>query len=343
MPHRWEPSCERPLDLIAPVRVDPNGLLGPTWNQAVGPRWQQTSAGKYVPAGTDDQVIEQRILEQAHRIGKYGAVTAWASLRWQGANFFDGSDETGRLPISLVTGGIKLAADPRVQLTQEQLAPSEWHTVAGIRVTTIQRALFDEVRRRTSLRERVVAIETAAAARLISVRMFALFVAQRASWAGVPNAREAARLAVDDSRSPQETRMRLCWVLDAGLLAPVCNRPVYDLDGKLLGIPDVIDPVAGLVGEYRGEDHKDGARHRKDVAREDRYRDHGLEFFEIVGGDLHNRGLCIARMLNARARAKFLPLESCAWTLEPPPWITPLEPLDVYLLRTGRAVDLSHT
>lgn len=333
----------RPRGLVVPVRVDPAGVLGPTRNRAGGPRWRQTSPGKYVPAGVDDGVVEQRILEQAHRIATYGAVTGWASLRWQGATFFDGFGADGRWPVPLVTAGTRLACDPRVQLTQEQLAPTEWHTVGGIRVTTIQRALFDEVRRRPSLHDRVVAIDMAAAARLISVHIFARYVRQRTSWTGVPDAREALRLAIDDSRSPQETGMRLCWTLDAGLSEPVCNRPVYDLDGHLLGIPDLFDADAGVVGEYQGEDHKDGARHRKDVAREGRYRDHGLEYFEIVGGDLHHRRLCVDRMLNARARAKFLPSESCAWTLVPPPWVTPPEPLDVYLLRTGAAADLWHT
>ena len=114
--------------------------------------------------------------------------------------------------------------------------------------------------------------------------------------------------------------MRLCWVIDAGLPEPVCNREVFDLDGNLIGVPDLFDPVAGLVGEYDGADHKDRARHRRDVAREERFRDHGLEYFEVVGGDLRNRGLVVDRMLNARRRAKFLPPESCAWTLTPPPW-----------------------
>ena len=101
---------------------------------------------------------------------------------------------------------------------------------------------------------------------------------------------------------------------------PLCNREVFDLDGRLIGVPDLLDVEAGLVGEYQGEDHKDGARHRKDVEREERFRDHGLEYFELVGGDIARRHVAVTRMLNARRRAKFLPPESRAWTLEPPPW-----------------------
>ena len=113
--------------------------------------------------------------------------------------------------------------------------------------------------------------------------------------------------------------MLMVWLLDAELPKPLLNREVYDLDGHLIGIPDLFDAEAGLVGEYQGEDHKDGQRHREDVEREEKFRDHGLEFFEVVGGDLGRRQLVVDRMRNARARAKFLPPESRAWTLEAPP------------------------
>ena len=151
---------------------------------------------------------------------------------------------------------------------------------------------------------------------------FAAYVGRRNSWTGVPLARKAVALAVDFSRSPQETRVRLIWILDAGLPAPLCNRAVFDLDGNLLGYPDLLDPVAGVIGEYDGADHRSGERHRRDVAREELFRDHGLEYFTVVGADLSDLGLVVARMRRTRERAKFLPPESCAWTLDPPPWWT---------------------
>ncbi len=274
----------------------------------------------YVPADVDGNVVEQRILEQAGRIRSYGAVTAWAALRWHGGYFFDGTSDGGRgqLPVPLVVHS-KLRRDPRFSITEEQLSCTEWLRVDGVPVTTVQRALFDEVRRIESVREKANAISMAAAARLISVRLFGQYVALRGPWTGIQGARDAVLLAVDDCRSPQEFRMYLCWRLDAELPMPLLNREVYDLDGRLIGIPDLFDEEAGLVGEYQGEDHKDGQRHREDVEREEKFRDHGLEFFEVVGGDLARRQLVVDRMRNARARAKFLPPESRAWTLEPPP------------------------
>ena len=298
----------------------------------------------YVPSSVDGEVVEQRILEQGARIPAWGAVTGWAALRWHGATYFDGTGYDGEpLPVPLIVhDGIR--PDPRFTQTEAQLAPSELTMVDGLPVATVQRALFDEVvRLRPRVREAAVAISMAAAAFLISVRLFAMYVAQRNAWTGVPHAREAVKLARDDCRSPQEHRMVMVWMLDAGFDAPLCNREVFDLDGRLIGVPDLFDPVAGLVGEYQGEDHKNGPQHRKDVAREERFRDHGLEFFELVGGDIANRQVAVQRMVNARRRAKFLPPESCAWTLEPPPWRTRPETVDEYLVRTGRADNLWRT
>ena len=308
---------------MRPVPIDPAGVDGPTRGRARGPRYRQTSAGLYVPATVGADVVEQRILEQAARIRTYGAVTGWASLRWQGANFFDGTTAAGarHLPVPLVVGRYRLRPDPRCTVSEEQLAPMERVEIGGIWCTTIERAVFDEMRRTREVRTAVVVIEMAVAAGLTTVASYARSIAPgRNAWTGIPFVRKALLLAIDDSRSPQETRMRLCWVLDAELPPPRCNRELFDLDGNLIGIPDLFDPVAGLVGEYDGADHKDGQRHRRDVAREERFRDHGLEYFEVVGGDLRDRGLVVARMLNARSRARFLPPESCSWTLTPPPW-----------------------
>jgi hypothetical protein len=317
----WQPVCTRPSGLVVPVPVDPTGRAGPTRGMAAGPHFRQTSPGRFVAAEVDNSVVEQRILEQSRRLREYGAVTSWACLRWRGAHFFTGLDVDGhRLPVPLVLGESHLRPDDRVAISQEQLAPHEFEWVADVRCTTVARTLFDEVRRvgSWSVREAVVAVDMTSAAGLVRVAQMALYVATRSSWTGVPLARQVLVLAADGSRSPQETRMRLCWVIDAGFPTPLCNRPVYDLHGRLLGVPDILDPVAGVVGEYDGDDHKRGERHRRDVAREALFRDHGLEYFSVVGGDLRDRALVAARMRNARARARFLEPDACPWTLTPP-------------------------
>ena len=210
--------------------------------------------------------------------------------------------------------------------------------------TTVQRALFDEMRLSADLRAAVVAMDMAAAARLISVALMTRYVSFRRAWTGVGLARQALALATDDSRSPQETRMRLVWVLDAGLPAPLCNIPVFDLAGRLLGIPDLFDPVAGVVGEYNGADHKDVDRRRSDNVREERFREVGLEYFDLVEGDLRERSLVAQRMHQVRGRARFDAPDVRRWTLTAPPWWKPREePLDLHLVRTGQAPFLIRT
>ena len=113
--------------------------------------------------------------------------------------------------------------------------------------------------------------------------------------------------------------------------------PVFSSAGKLLGYPDLLDVEAGMVGEYEGEDHKDGPRHRNDGHAKPLSRDHGLEYFSVVGGDLLNRSMVVNRILNTRARAAFAPPTERRWTLTPPPWWVAEESLDHYLVRIGVA------
>jgi hypothetical protein len=289
--------------------------------------------------------VEQRIFEQGHRIRKRGAVGGWAALRWFGAAYFDGTDRAGGIaPVPLVLAGRNLQADPRIAIDQAQLSATERVQVGGIWVTPVQRALFDVMRRARNVREAVVAMDMSAAARLISVHLMSRYVEERQAWTGVPLVREALVLAVNDSRSPMETLMRLTWVLDAALAPPVCNQPVFSLQGELLGYPDLLDVESGTVGEYDGVDHKDRERHRQDVEREERYRDHDLEYFTVVGGDLRDRAKVVRRMHRTRARARFAAPEDRKWTLTPPPWWKPREePLDVHLLRIGEAPRLIRT
>lgn len=275
-----------------------------------------------MPAHVDEGAIEQRILEQGHRIQMHGAVTAWAGLRWRGATFF-GTEQDQRLPVPIVVGHGLLRPDPRIAVSWEQVAPRERELVDGIWVTAPERSLFDEIRRHRRLRQAVVDIEMAIAAGLVTADGFREYVATRNAWTGVGFAREASAFAGLGCRSPQEVRMVLAWMWDAELPRPVCNQPVFDLQGRLIAIPDLLDVDAECGGEYQGADHKDPDRHRDDVARLDRLRAVGIEMFEVVGGDLTDIDLVTKRMHAARGRARWRPPAERPWTLEKPDWWAP--------------------
>lgn len=310
-----------PTGLVRPVRVDPLGVAGPTKAEASGPRWRRTSLGFYVPAEVSDDLPEQRILEQSMRLPEGGAVTGWAACRLLGATFFDGLGPDGRtrLPVPLWVGNLaQLTRDEAVEVLRDRIDPTELTSRAGIRCARPVRALFDQARKAGALRQAVVAVDAMTAAELVSIRQLRCYLDTAGGVRGVPLVRAAVELASEDSRSPGETRMRLVWVLDAGLPTPLVNQPVFDRRGNLLGIADLLDAEAGVVGEYDGADHRAALRHSRDVDREARMRDVGLEVFRVTGPDLRDPQRLVRRMLGARRRARWLTPGRRAWTVEPP-------------------------
>jgi hypothetical protein len=314
--------CPRPPGLVHPVRLDPTGRSGPTRGQAAGPKWRQTSRGLYVPASVDGTVPEQRIVEQAARLSG-GAVTGWAACRMHRAGFFDGLLPDGRtaLPVPLACGPLnQIRKQPGDDLIRDKLFPPEIVWLHGVPCTVPARALFDAMRYAVDTREAAVAMDSMAAAQLVTIAQMAEYVAAHPGWTGVQRVRDALPLADENSRSPSETRLRLIWIIDAGLPRPLVNQPVFNLDGRLIGIPDLFDPESGMAGEYDGQDHRRASRHSSDVDREGRFRDHHLEVFRVTGPDMAHRERVVRRIHASYARAQWVPEARRTWTLTPPPW-----------------------
>lgn len=273
-----------------------------------------------MPADVDGTRVEQRILEQAARLNRYGAIGGWAALRWRGAAYFDGtSPEGGSLPVPLAVGKECLRPDPAFVRLRRQLPRWEWNIHLGLPCVFWERAVFDEVQRVRNARGAAVALDMVVAAGLGSVDDFWSYLERERPRNGVVLAREVATLATGRFWSPQEARMGQCWCLDALLPEPLFNVPVFDLHGNLLGIPDLFDPVAGVVGEYQGAVHRNASQHRRDVERAERFRGAGLEYFEVVAGQLKHPHTP-TRMRQVRARARFLSPDERAWTLDEPAW-----------------------
>jgi hypothetical protein len=111
----------------------------------------------------------------------------------------------------------------------------------------------------------------------------------RRRWRGLPVLRQAVALADPRARSKGESLLRLVWRLDAGLPTPEVNASVRNLDGRLLGIADLLDPAAGLVGEYDGALHREAESHTRDNAREEWLEDAGLIVVRATSIDLRRR------------------------------------------------------
>lgn len=325
--HKWDPKCPPPRGLVRPSRLDPSGVTGPTSSQARGGKWRRTSYGFYVPSTStaklpDLLLPEQRILEQSMRLPPEGAVTGWASCRLFGATFFDGLLPDGRtlIPVPLATGPTaRIRGDLAITVLRCRLNPSELVLRHGIACTRARRGLFDAMRAAPDVRESVVAMDMMAAAHVVSIKQMREYLDDHPGWNGAPQVAAALELASEYSKSPNETRMRLIWEIDAGFPRPLVNRPIFDLRGRLLGIADILDPVAGVVGEFDGADHRGASRHSRDVGREDGFRRRGLEYFTVTGPDVDVRRRVVSRMASARSRAKWLPEGERRWTIVAPP------------------------
>lgn len=313
--------------LVAPVRLDPSGEVGPTRVQARGPAWRRTSWGFFVPADVSDEDPAQRIVEASARLPSNGGVTGWAAIHWWGGAWSEGLQPDGRTkrPVCLATGGTTISRGQGVRVSEEGLDPRELTTHDGLFVTTVLRSVVFEMRYAPSDRDAVVVLAMAAYSDLVSVDEVAAYLPALNGWTGIPRARRATPLACENSWSPREVLMQLVWELDAGRPRPLCNVPIFDRQGHVVATPDLFDPEAGVYGEYEGSLHLAGKQRSKDIRRESRLRELGLEGVTMVASDHHDPADFIRRLHGAYARAQNAPESTRAWTIVPPPWWIPTD------------------
>jgi hypothetical protein len=271
----------------------------------------------------DGARVEQRIAEAAATLPAYGGVTGWAALRWSGSPWFGGEGRDGRLPVPLATGKRAIRGQPGVAVSEERLAPEDLGLSDGIRVTSAVRAVYFEMRYARTLTEAVRAFDMAAYSDLVSIDELVAYVLEHPGWTGVPRCREALPFLEENSWSPREVDLRMTWMIEAGLPRPMSNVAIFDRLGRHIGTPDLLDPVAGVVGEYDGALHLAGEQRARDVRRTEAFRAVGLEAFTMMSDDLSRPRQMADRMIAARRRALWLPETRRPWTIEPPPWWTP--------------------
>ncbi len=322
----FDPRRRAPLTYTRPVPVDPSGFDGPTKAQAAGPDWRRTGHGLYVPSEVDGDLPEQRAVEALTAVTGSPALTGWAALFVHGAAYFDGRRRDGTpRPVQVAVGPGQGRRTRRGSiLSYEMLPEAEVMIVDGLALATPARALFDELRRPPNERELVACADMALAAGLGNHAELLRFALDRASWRRASWVPAVLEHATDRSRSPQETRLRLRWTLDAGLPAPLVNQPIFTLDGAPVCVADLFDEQAGLVIEYDGADHRTAERHTRDVARFEKVRAAGLEYATFTGPDVDHRQRAVDRIRAARERSPFQPVGGRRWTMQPPPgWVAP--------------------
>lgn len=268
---------------------------------------------------------DQRIVEAAAQLPAHGGVTGWASLRWQGATWFDGTDRGQRQrPVTLALGTRHSKRPNRtISVSQELVPPSEVRRCRGIRVTSALWSVAFEMRKAHNDVDAVVAFDMAAYADLVSVAALAAFI-DEALWIrqGVQRVRDLMPLLDENAWSPMESLMRLAWQ-SGGFPRALTNHPVHDVHGRFVGTPDLFDVDAGVYGLYDGALHLAGQVRSGDVVKEAAYRSLGLEGVTMMAGDLNDTGPFLQRLRLAYARAGRRPPEARRWLAEPPAWWVP--------------------
>lgn len=323
-----EPFHANRPHLVAPVRVDHAGVAGPTPGQARGRGWRRTLRGWYVPASVE-LTVDQRIAEALPLLGPWSAVTGWAGLRWLGGAWFDGSTASGEARDLPVAVHKHLLPRPGFRLSQEFVRPGEIEEVDGLAVTTAARSACFEMRYASSWRRAVVALDMAAYSDLVSISEATAYAATLKRWTGIEQCRTALEHADENAWSPPEVLMRLAWTVDGDKPRPLANRPVFDREGRHLGTPDLIDPRAGVIGQYDGALHLAGRQRWQDVEKEAAFRAAGLECVTMMAGDLADPGRFVARLAAAYQRGAERPRAARGWTVTAPAWWTPTHTVDL--------------
>lgn len=301
------------------MRLDPTGEQGPTPRQARGRSWRRSSHGLYVPSDVP-LTAPQRIVEAAALLpADRGAVTGWAALHWAGADWID-EDE---LPVPVVVPDHYVDPRPGIVISEERLIPDRRIFVDELPLTDHRRSVAYELRYARGLWAAVKAFDLALASDLVSRVEMAPLAYLLNAWTGVQMLRDALVLSDENVWSPMETEMRLHWRLGLGLPRPLCNHPVFDLDGRFIGTPDLLDVEAGVVGEYDGELHLEGSQRAVDINREAAFRRVGLEYVTMTAADRYDPTAFYRRTTEARQRALATAARSRRWTAVPPPWWTP--------------------
>lgn len=307
--------------VVVPVPVDPRGITGPTPRQARGPRWRTSSPNRFVPASVRGDQELQRIVEAVVGAPVGSAVTGWAALHWLHGRWFSGRTARGDLlPVPLALGDAGHLAPRRgVRFCYDWLFGDDIVECDGLPITRPERSVCVEALRARSLEDTVRVIDMAAADDLIDL-------ASLQDWAtrikGRPHTRRLAaaiELADENVWSPQEVTLRLRWLNRHPQRLLLCNPPIFDHHDKHLFTPDLLDPRTGVVGEYNGVVHDGIAVRRRDLNREELYRDLGLEVVTMMSTDLRDLHSFERRLDAAYLRAEAHGVQP-GWTLDQPDW-----------------------
>jgi hypothetical protein len=169
----------------------------------------------------------------------------------------------------------------------------------GVMVTSAARSCLD-VARRLGVEEGLVATDAALQAGATTSAELSEAVGRLAGIRGVPLARLVVALADEGAESAPESRLRYVWIVEAGLPRPLVNPDVLTPNGLFVARTDLLDPDAGIAGEYDGSVHRELDRHTADNVREEDIEDLGLQVVRATSIDLWPQRRRLVRRLQTK-------------------------------------------
>jgi hypothetical protein len=248
-------------------------------------KWVRPFTAVRIPSAERDDV--DALLAAAALILPAGsALSGWAAARLHGDRWSSGRDRVGRhspIPVT-VPPPLQLAKRRSLDIIRSKLAPADVITRRGLPVTTPARTALD-LARLLPRDQAVAAVDALLATRTVSIRDLEGAIRDHPRIKGRPAAASVMQLASPFAESPPESVMRLVWH-DLGLRSLMVNATILDNTGLFMGRVDLLDPKAGLVGEYQGDQHRSPDTYRADLRRKRGLESLGLIVVEAAGGDL---------------------------------------------------------
>ncbi|HEX2809740.1 MAG TPA: hypothetical protein VHN80_26550, partial [Kineosporiaceae bacterium] len=263
-----------------------------------GPTWSRLSYGMYSWDATAPDLRGQ-LLRVGSLVPPGGALGGWAAAYLYGAIDLDGTTDSGvQLPVVVCAGRHETCrrGGEQVVIWRSDLADDDVIQLDGVPITAPKRSGFDISRlspftgkagRSTQdAEEALVLFDALLRTGMVTTQDVAAYGAGHPRRAGMRQSRLVLGNADEATRSCQETRFRRLWMVAAELPRPLVNQPIADLEGRFVAEADLMDPDAGLVGEYDGAHHSGAARRSADHVRAESLDALGLTVVRVTAPDL---------------------------------------------------------
>lgn len=266
---------------------------GLTLSALRGKAWRRVGAELYCWTGL--QADPGALLAGWRDVLPADAVFAGATAAWiLGLDF----DPTNPVEIIVPTNsGVR--ARTGLSVRRCEIFSGEAVAIRGLKATTLLRTLLDLCHRWTPV-EALVAIDMAIGLGLTRAAELNRYARAIRGRQGASRYRSLVRIA-GAAESPMETRLR--WLLiQARLPCPEIQADLHDGDRQFLGRADLYYPVARLVIEYDGGNHRE--RLVDDNRRQNRLINAGFRLLRFTAADVLGRPDVVAAQVRGALGAE---------------------------------------